>query len=155
MKSIVVSGIPSYDGRYELFTTDEFNRREWGWMKRLADYLPYDFMGQEDRLLGDPEFLSVILIVALHRAGQIEAGAAAEVFERLGDFDLFECLRIESDEATEEEELPPTSETSLNGSPVSSGLVSPTSSAISGSSPSAPGSPLSVTSESSPATSGR
>jgi hypothetical protein len=155
MKSIVVSGIPPYDGRYPLYTTDEFNRREWGWMKRLAEYLPVDFMDEEQRGLGDPEFLSVVLIVALHRAGKIETAEVPQVWERLADFNMFECLVIHADVEEEEEQLPPTSGTSSNGSPVSSGLVSPTNSGISGSSPSAPGSPPSATSESSPATSGR
>ena len=155
MKSIVVNGIPPYDGRYQLYTTDEFNRREWGWMKRLAEYLPVDFMDVEQRGLGDPEFLSVVLIVALHRAGKIETAEVPQVWERLADYNMFECLVIHTDEEPEAEELPPTSETSSNGSPVSSGLVSPTSSGISGSSPSAPGSPPSASSESSPTTSGR
>jgi hypothetical protein len=156
VKSVVVSGIPPYDGSYQLFTTDEFNRREWGWMKRLAEYLPVDFMNEEQRGLGDPEFLSVVLIVALHRAGKIGTAEVPQVWERLADFNMFECLVIHTDEVVEEEEqLPPTSETSSNGSPVTSGLVSPTSSVISDSSPSAPGSPLSATSESDPATSGR
>ena len=152
MDYIVLEGVKPYDGRYEFDLDLDFTTREWGWIKRLSGYMPLTIgPGLDGR---DPELFAVFAAIAMVRAGKIEKQEVPEVFERLSDAPFGTTVQFEGEPVEEEDEASPPP-TSSNGSPVSSGLVSPTSSGISGSSPSAPGSPPSATSESSPTTSGR
>ena len=41
MRWITLTGFKPYDGRYEFdLDGNEFTAREWGWLKRLAGYMP-------------------------------------------------------------------------------------------------------------------
>ena len=41
MDWLVIESVNPYDGRYEFdLAGDQFTTREWGWVKRLAGYLP-------------------------------------------------------------------------------------------------------------------
>ena len=40
MNHLIITGVPPYDGRYEFDMERDFTTREWGWLKRLAGYLP-------------------------------------------------------------------------------------------------------------------
>lgn len=102
---IIVEGVKPYDGRYEFVTPDEFTTREWGWMKRLAGYMP---MTIEKGLEGiDPELFLVLALVAMYRAGKIQAREVAEVFERVSDSPFERSIRLEMEAIAEEDEEDP------------------------------------------------
>jgi hypothetical protein len=144
---IVIENVPPYDGRYEFdLGQRELTTREWGWIKRLAGYLPLDF-DQEDKL-GDPELITVFAVIALRRAGKVEVAQVPTVFERLIDapFDG-SAIKYESDpDPVEDDAGPPPS--SWNGSAASSGPPSLMSSETSALTQSSSGTPASAISES-------
>lgn len=115
-----------YSGRYE-WPESEFTTRELGWIKRLAGYLPAQL---DDAAAGDPELLCVLAVIAMYRAGRIQAGEVPGVYERLLDVPVDGALKAEGEavEAPEGEPDPTRSErdsdapTSGNGSPTSSAL---------------------------------
>jgi hypothetical protein len=120
---IVVHGVKPYDGRYELDLEQEFTTREWGWIKRLAGYLPADMT---DSSFTDPEFICVLAAVAMRRAGRIQPIEVPDVFGRLIDAPFTEAITAQTDDDQEEPPVDPTASSSLNGS--TSGAGSPTSS---------------------------
>lgn len=150
MRTIVISGAPPYDGRYEFDQARKFTAREWGWIKRLSGYLPDEL----DVAMRDAEFSVVVALIALHRAGKISTGEVPQLFERFADAPDLE-LTAETDEPVDEElESPdPTSPPSSSARPESSGTDSSTSSASSAELPRSNGAPSSAISESDPATS--
>lgn len=122
---LVIENLKPWDGSYD-FDLEEFTRREWGWVKRFAGYLPGDV---EKGFTGaDPELWAVFAIIALHRAGRIQAGDASDIFERFEDGGL---IRLEGDRDVEEDEqgLPPPESSRRSESP--SGEDMPTTSEIS------------------------
>lgn len=126
MDYIVLSGVKPYDGRYELNLTQEFTTREWGWIKRLAGYLPVTLT---DDAFSDPELACALAVIVLHRAGRIEKPEAAAMFDRLVDAPFGSTITIETDDASADEAGdagPPAPSSSGNGS--SSGESSKTSS---------------------------
>lgn len=125
MTAIKVRGCPPYDGDYEIDLGQELTSREWGWVKRLAGYLPLDVT---DNAYGDPELLCVLAAIAMRRAGRIEAGEVAVVYERLQDVPFSEALTIANDEPAEDQTDPPTPRSS-NGSTAISGSASKANSA--------------------------
>ena len=145
MDYIVLEQVPPYDGRYEWdLEGRELTTREWGWIKRLAGYLPLNI---EDGL-GDPELIAVFAAIALRRAGKVEANEVPQAFERLSDapFDG-PGSRLETDTVEEgDADSPPPSSSSSNGA--TSGPGSPTSSEPSTATPAASGTPGSATSTS-------
>jgi hypothetical protein len=123
---IIIEGVLPYDGAYDWdLERQELTTREWGWIKRLAGYLPLD-LGDPAKW-GDPEVLVCFAAIALRRAGRVEAREVPQVFERLADapFDGAK-IQLETEEAEEDDAGPPAS--SSNGSTGSSGAVSPPSS---------------------------
>jgi hypothetical protein len=147
---IVVTGVQPYDGRYELELT-ELTTREWGWIKRLAGYLPITL---EDDSFGDPELACVLAAIMMRRAGRIETREVPEVFERLADAPFGAAITVEAGEPEagegETDAGPPAS--SSNGSSATSGPSSATSSETWEPTPPATGTPASATSPSDQAT---
>ena len=75
MDWLILEQVPPYDGRYEWdLEGRELTTREWGWIKRLAGYLPLNI---EDGL-GDPELIAVFAAIALRRAGKVETTRSPE-----------------------------------------------------------------------------
>jgi len=106
----------AYDGRYELDLGNGLTSREWGWVKRLAGYLPMQVDGD---VLGDPEFICVLAAIAIRRAGKVEAPEVPHVYERLLDAPAEAILRFESDEEEEPEgDAGPPAENSNGNTPI-------------------------------------
>lgn len=113
MDFLVLEGVPPYDGRYPLARPDEWTTREWGWIKRLAGYLPINL---DEEQFTDPEFLCVWAAITLRRAGKIEAAEVPAVFGQLSDAPPEAAFQVISeDEQETAEELPPTPSSSENG----------------------------------------
>ena len=149
MDRIVVEGVQPYDGRWDFdLVGRELTTREWGWIKRLAGYLPVDL---DEKELGDPELITVFAAIALRRAGRIEAREVPQAFERLSDAPFGSAITLETEEAEEDDAGPPPPSSSENGDV--SGAFSTPRSETSEPSPRASGTPASATSESGPPTS--
>lgn len=105
----MIEGVKPYDGRYDFdIEGRELTTREWGWLKRLSGYLPLTIeKGLEG---GDPELITAMAVVALHRAGKITTAEAPAVFDRIIDAPFGSTVRLESDDvaAGEDEDRPPT-----------------------------------------------
>ncbi len=144
MDWLTIEGVPPWDGRYE-FDIDgrELTTREWGWLKRLAGYMPLTI---EDGFNGaDPELFAVFAVIALHRAGRVQTGEVPETYERFADAPFGMTVRLESDEPADgrEPDADPFANSPANGN--DSGRGSPPSSEISDASPSPSGMPDWVT----------
>jgi hypothetical protein len=152
MTRIVIADARPYDGTYELDLEREFSAREWGWVKRLAGYLPVDV---DDRTFGDPELACVLAVIAMHRAGRIQASEAPAAFEKLQDVPFGSAITAVDTEPPEPQDgapgRPPQPSSTANGA--ISGGGSPTSLANPPSPPNATGTPGSDTSGSVPSTS--
>src|SRR4051812_32913882 len=146
---LVVAGVKPYDGSYTLDLEQELTTREWGWVKRLAGYLP---LAVTDDAYGDPEFACVLTVIAMRRSGRIDAGEVAGVFDRLADAPFGAAITVhdEDQDAGEGDDRPPMAGPSANAS--TSGDASATSSETPAAPPSATGTPASATSASGPLT---
>jgi hypothetical protein len=149
MDSIVIEGVKPWDGHYPLDIREAestFTTREWGWIKRLAGYLPANVW---DGFEGaDAELIAALAVIALHRAGKIEARQVPDTFERFLDveYDL-KKIRIEIGDPVEQgDDVVPLPSSNRNGS--SSGAASTPSSETSAEIPVSSGTPASATSES-------
>jgi hypothetical protein len=141
---IVVTNIQPWDGRYELDLTVELTTREWGWIKRLAGYLPVTL---EDNSFSDPELACVLAAIMMKRAGRIQPAEVPTVFERLADAPFGSTITIEAGEPEADEEAdagPPARSLSANSD--GSGSTSPTNSETSAPNPRLSGTPGSATS---------
>jgi hypothetical protein len=98
MDWIVIEQFPPYDGRWELDSELSFTTREWGWIKRLAGYLPLTV--EEAFRGGDPELFAVLAGIALHRAGRITPAEVPGLYERMLDSPFWSKIRFESDGAS-------------------------------------------------------
>jgi hypothetical protein len=153
MDWIVIDGVKPYDGRYQLDASLDFSTREWGWIKRLAGYLPLNV--EEAFTGGDPELFAVLALVALHRAGKVEARDVPGLYDRMLDSPFWTTIRFESDgdtvlaEEADADSPPPGSSTGNAGS---SGAESTPSSETSPSRQNGSGSPGSDSSVYDPAT---
>jgi hypothetical protein len=122
---IVIAGVKPYDGRYQLDFDDDLTTREWGWIKRLAGYMPFTL--EEGGAGGDPELACIFAAIALRRAGRVEASEVPAVFDRLADAPFGSAITIEADEEKPEDDAgPPGRSSNENGA--SSGDASQTSS---------------------------
>lgn len=147
MDWLVVEGIRPWDGRYEFDVAERpWTTREWGWIKRLTGYLPLTL--QDGWSGGDPELFAVFAVIALRRAGKIDAADAAATFERIADAQ-FGTIRFEAGAPDGEDDArpPPARQ---NGNTSTSGGSSPTSSGRSAPTHPDTGIPASGTSESGP-----
>jgi hypothetical protein len=152
MDYLIIQGVAPYDGRYPLdLDEQELTTREWGWIKRLSNYLP---LTAADGFNGnDPELMCALAAILLRRAGRIQTRDVPGVFERLADAPFTASLSWESDPAGEplEDDLAdPTA--SLNGNTSFSGPASTTSSESSAEQLSPTGTPGLVSSGSDPPT---
>lgn len=139
---VTVKGVQPYDGRYEL--PYDFSTREWGWIKRLAGYMPLTL--EEGFRGGDPELFSVFAIIGMHRDGKIAAGDTQRVFDRLADVDPLASIAFEAGQDEEAEAGDADPSASSNGKQSSSGADSTTSSETSAADPKPSGTPAWVTS---------
>lgn len=145
MDTIQIEGIRPYDGDWPFDLNQQpFTTREWGWIKRLSGYLPNDV----EAGVNDPEFVTVLALIALHRAGKVETVDVATVFDRLQDVPFGGAIRwkVGQQEEAAEEPVPP--QTSSNENAGTSGPDSQRSSEISLVHPKPFGTPGSDTSES-------
>ena len=101
MDYIVLAGVKPYDGRYELDLSREMSSREWGWIKRLAGYLP---VTMDENTFSDPEFACVLAVIALHRASKVETREVPAVFEKIADAPFGTTITIEGDNELEQED---------------------------------------------------
>jgi hypothetical protein len=151
----VITGAKPYDGRYEFDISSDgvqLNTREWGWIRRLADYYPADIGDGLAR--GDAELVTVFAVIALARAGRIAAGEHRRVFEQLAEapYPATVTLEVSPMDAEDADAGPPDGNSRLNGT--SSGPASTTSSETSASpTPDSSGTPASATSQLAPTTS--
>jgi len=149
MDNIVIEGVRPYDGTWPFdLENEELTTREWGWIKRLAGYLPLTI----EEGLSDPELIVVFAVVALHRAGQISAREAPQVFEDLADAPFGAAVRLETEpvETEGDDAGPPEPKPTSSGG--SSGEGSRTSSETSEPPPNGSGMPDSDMSASVPVT---
>lgn len=151
MNHITINGVPPYDGRYDLdLENRELTTREWGWIKRLAGYLPLT----AEEGYGDPELITVLAVIALRRAGKVDTQQVPQVFGRLSDAPFGSTITMETDLADEEVDAGPPASSS-NGNTAGSGPGSPTSSEPLTAAPKVSGTPGWVISQSAPQTSER
>lgn len=146
---ITLSGVKPYDGSYELdIVASPLTVREWGWIKKLAGYLPATV---GDDTFTDPEFIAVLALIALRRNGSVDTRDVAAVYDRIADAPFGATIKFELAVDDEGDADPPPR--SSNGNASSSGAASTTSSETSDGPPSPTGDPPLATSGSAPATS--
>lgn len=97
--TIIVAGVKPWDGRYELEFEREFTTREWGWIKRLAGYLP---MAVTDEVFGDPELVCVLAVIAMHRSGRVQSSEVPAMFDRLVDAPFGSAITFEAGDQDED-----------------------------------------------------
>ena len=154
MDYVTISGVPPYDGRYELDLAGQpLTTREWGWLKRYANVRPGTLDGNA---FTDPETIAVVAIATLRRNRKIDVDDVPTVWERFQDVPFGSTVRWEAgpvDNDEEDDALPPpaSSDASSNTNGPSSTSISDRSAAH----PSRTGRPPSATSASVPATSAR
>jgi len=138
MDWLVIDGVKPWDGRYEFdLAGQELTTREWGWIKRLAGYLPLNI---DDGFQGaDPELFAAFAAIALYRAGKVEQRDVPDLFERLQDAPFGATIRLETDSDAEVEANP--SPPSSSGSDSTSGVNGKASSASSDVTPAPIGTP--------------
>ena len=148
---ITLTGVVPYDGSYELDFENELTTREWGWVKRLAGYLPLAL--EEASVGGDPEFACVLAVIAMRRAGKIEIGEVPAVFDRLIDAPFGSSVILDAGEPVEQEDDAGPPDRSSNGNDASSGPASKKSSETSTQNQPGSGTPAWAISQSGPPTS--
>jgi len=143
---LVIEGLAPWDGRYEFDLAEQPpSTREWGFIKRLAGYLPMTFW---DGFKGvDPELICVLAVLALRRSGRLQAEEVVDTFNRLIDQPFKDSIWFEADDEPVEADAGPPA-TSSNGSLSISGDGSRTSSERSALIPPPSGIPASATSTS-------
>lgn len=105
MDWLVVEGVRPWDGRYEFdIETRPFTTREWGWIKRFSHYLPLTVIDGWQG--GDPELFAAFAVIALYRAGRIQPGDAADIYDRFADAPFGGTIRLEADSVDREEPVP-------------------------------------------------
>jgi hypothetical protein len=127
---IVISGVHPWDGEYEFdIGGHPLTTKEWGWIKRLAGYLP----DTVDEGLTDPETITVFAAIALRRAGKIDDRDVADTFDELADQPFGKgkiVLKVDREARKAEDEASPP-EPSSSSNEDTTGLESKPSSEIS------------------------
>jgi hypothetical protein len=99
---VVIQGVRPYDGSYELDLDGQpLTTREWGYIKRHAGYLPLTL---DENTFADPEFVAVLAVIAVRRAGTIEEREITGLLDRLFDAPFGATVTIETDGADLDEE---------------------------------------------------
>lgn len=144
---MILDGIKPYDGRYELDIDGQpLTTTEWGWIKRRAGYLPLTLTGEA---FADPELIAVLAVIAVRRAGTIEAREVDALMDRIFDAPFGATVTLEPGATDDEGDAgpPPSSSdvrlstngaSSPNGSESSDSPATPTGVPPSDTSPSAP-----------------
>src|SRR5262252_5063885 len=84
MDRVIVSGIPPFDGEFELdLSTRVFSTLEWRWIKKISGYLPLTI--QQGLEGGDPDIFVVMAVIALYRAGKIQREQAYMAADALAE----------------------------------------------------------------------
>lgn len=148
---ITVTGLRPYDGRYELDLEEApLTIREWGWVKRFAGYLPVTLAAEN---FTDPEMVTVLAIVAIHRGGKVDTGDVPALWDRFLDAPFGSVVTFEPGDAGEEADADSPPAASSTGSSPTSGESSNGTSESPAAAPSRTGTRASDTSVSVPATS--
>lgn len=129
MEWLVIEGVRPWDGRYEFDLEGQpLTNREWGFIKRYSGYLPLTI--EDGWKGGDPELFAAFAVIALHRAGRVQTGDVADVYERFADTPFGTTIRLDLDGTglQDGDAGPPAGSSSVNGS--SSGDASQTSSGM-------------------------
>lgn len=105
--TIVVSGVPPYDGEYEFDEDRVFSALEWRWLKRIGGYKPATISeGLDDN---DPELICILTVISMHRAGAIQKEQAYDVADVLLEVPFDNAaitLKVDEAELEEEDESP-------------------------------------------------
>lgn len=127
MDTLTIQGVAPWDGEYPLDAEAEpFTYREWGYLKRYANYLPLTL---KDGLEGsDPVLFAVLALIVLRRAGRIQESELQATFERFLDapFSLEEgtTVRLHLEPDPEEGDAAGPPQESSNGNSSISGTSS-------------------------------
>jgi hypothetical protein len=117
MDRVVITGIPPFDGEFELdLSTRVFSTLEWRWIKKISGYLPLTI--QDGLEGGDPDIFVVMAIVALYRSGKIAKEQVFAVADVLAEppFDGSAIQIIVGEPEQEaDEDRPPASSPTTNG----------------------------------------
>jgi len=116
MDRVIVSGIPPFDGEFELdLSTRVFSTLEWRWIKKISGYLPLTI--QEGLEGGDPDIFVVMAVIALYRAGKIQREQAYMTADLLAEppFDGSAIQIIVGESEQPGDDRPPASSPTTNG----------------------------------------
>lgn len=130
MTKLVISGIPPWDGSYDLDPDRPFSTREWRWIKQISGYMPLtisDGFGG-----GDPDLFVALAVIAMNREGRVGREHAMDAAEQLADapFDGASITLDAGEEAADDVPLEPTKtpdESSRSGSTGSATISGPSS----------------------------
>ena len=105
MARIIITGIPPYDGEYELDSERAFNSNEWRWIKQVSGYMPLTVAEGFDG--GDPILFVALAVIAMRREERIGREDVLKVAEALAEapFDGASITMV-GDEVVEEDEVP-------------------------------------------------
>lgn len=121
---LIIGDLRPWDGEYD-FNIDSFDRREWGWIKRYAGYLPATVW--DGYVGGDVELYAVFALIALKRNGRIGQTDVPDLWERLQEGGKITLKGEPQDEKDEEDDARPPAESSTENE-ISSGEDTGTSS---------------------------
>ena len=98
-----------YAGRYPFVPLEEMSTTEWGWMIDIAGCLPL----KVDEALqgGDPRVVTMVAVVALHRAGKVAEADVPQAYKRLAGQPAFTTVDFITDPAEGADADPPPQET--------------------------------------------
>ena len=118
MAEVVISGVPPWDGEYDLNEDLPWNTREWRWVKLIAGVMP---AGYEQAYEGrDADLFLAIAVIGLCRAGRIGKTEGPTVAAELEEVPWGDGkITIRGSEAADDIPLEPTTTpepSSLNGS---------------------------------------
>jgi hypothetical protein len=141
---VELKGAKPWDGRYELEILEQpLTTREWRWVKKYAGYIPMTLTPEN---WTDPDVVTVLAIIAMHRANRVTEDQIPDLWERLSDLPFGDTIVLTTDPDPEADARPP--DRKKSSSRGSSGASSPTASANRDETQEATGSPRSATSES-------
>ena len=110
MTKLVITGIPPWDGAYDLDPDRPFNTREWRWIKQISGYMPLTI--SEGFGGGDPDLFVALAVIAMNRDGRISREQGIDVAMQLAEapFDGATITFDSGEEADADLPLEPTSD---------------------------------------------
>lgn len=106
-KITIAFGIKPYDGEYDFDLEEKpFTILEWRWIKKISGYMPATVSDGAEA--GDPDLFLAFAVVALVRAGKVQADYALMVADKLSStpFDGT-SITFAGDEDEDADALPP------------------------------------------------